>query len=123
MSSTYKEIWDAAYCEEYDGLSSLPTWEVLSESELQTLSKGIKALPSMAIATIKYDNFKRPKCANYCIAVLGNHDYHTWSKESTAAPVLSQLELRLLTSIAIFTKKLFKKLGYKAGFCSVITAS
>jgi len=51
----------------------------------------------MAIATIKYDAFNRPKRAKYRIVVLGNHDYHSWSKASTAAPVMSQLELRLLT--------------------------
>jgi hypothetical protein len=53
MSSSDKDIWDAAYCEEYDGLSSLPTWEVLLEAEYKSLSKDVKALPSMAIATIK----------------------------------------------------------------------
>jgi hypothetical protein len=58
MSVGDKQIWDSAYSEEYDGLSSLPTWEILSEAQFQTLSKGVKALPSMAIATIKYDNFQ-----------------------------------------------------------------
>lgn len=51
-----------------------------------------KALPTMAIATVKYDDHNRPKRAKYCSVVLGNLDYHTWSKKATAAPVLSQLE-------------------------------
>jgi hypothetical protein len=55
----------------------------------------------MAIATIKYDAHNKPKRAKYRLVVLGNLDYHTWSWESTAAPVLSQLELRLLTSLAV----------------------
>jgi hypothetical protein len=105
MSSSDKDIWDAAYCEEYDGLSSLPTWKVLLEAEYKSLSKDVKALPSMAIATIKYDAFNPPKHAKYRIVVLGNHDYHTWSKASTAAPVMLQLELRLLTSLAISHKR------------------
>jgi hypothetical protein len=57
FNSTDKSIWDEAYLEEYEGLSSLPTWEVLTEQQFKTLSKGVKALPSMAIATIKYDSF------------------------------------------------------------------
>jgi len=93
MSSADKIIWDAAYSEEYDGLTSLPTWEVISEEKYFKLSKGKKALPMMAIGTIKYDEHDRPKRAKYCIVVLGNQDYHTWSREDTAAPVLSQLEL------------------------------
>jgi hypothetical protein len=52
---------------------------------------------SMAIATIKFDENNHPKHAKYRLVVLGNLDYHTWSKESTAAPVLSQLELRFVT--------------------------
>jgi hypothetical protein len=40
--------------------------------------------------------------------VLGNLDYHTWSKEATAAPVLSQLELWLLTSMAVYNKRVLK---------------
>jgi hypothetical protein len=103
LSTFDKQTWDDAYSEEFDGLSHLPTWEVLTENEFKQLSNGIKALPSMAIATIKYDAFKRPKRAKFRIVVLGNHDYHTWSREATAAPVLSQMELHLLTALAIFS--------------------
>jgi hypothetical protein len=53
MNDADKNIWDAAYFEEFDGLSSLPTWEILTESQFKSVSKGHKALPSMAIATIK----------------------------------------------------------------------
>jgi len=54
LSSNDKKIWDEAYAEEYDGLASLPTWEVITEEQFKLLSKGRKALPTMAIATIKY---------------------------------------------------------------------
>ncbi len=83
LSSNDKEIWDEAYAEEYDGLASLPTWEVITEEQFKLLSKGRKALPAMAIATIKYDMNNRPKRAKYRVVVLGNLDYHTWSKEAT----------------------------------------
>jgi len=116
MSSGDKLVWDAAYDEEFDGLESLPTWEVWTEDQYKQLSKGRKALPTMAIATIKYDDKNRPKQAKYCIGVLGNLYYHTWSKESTAAPVMSQLELRLLTSLAVFHQKVLKNCDIKQAF-------
>jgi hypothetical protein len=31
MDPDDKVIWDSAYDEEYDGLESLPTWEIISE--------------------------------------------------------------------------------------------
>jgi hypothetical protein len=55
MDPNNKTIWDVAYDEEYDGLESLPTWEVISEDQYKQLSKGKRALPTMAIATIKYN--------------------------------------------------------------------
>jgi hypothetical protein len=102
ISSNDKAIWDAAYCKEYDGLACIPTWEVLTESQFKLLSKGQKSLPSMAISTIKYDANNQPKRAKYHIVVLGNLDCHKWCKESTAAPVMSQLELCLMTSLAVY---------------------
>jgi len=97
-----REIWNAAYDEEFDGLEALPTWEVITEAEYKRLNKGKRALPTMAIATIKFDENNRPKRAKYRLVVLGNHDPHTWSKDEIAAPVMSQLELRLLTSLAVY---------------------
>ncbi len=48
--------------------------------------------------------------------VLGNHDYHTWSKDATTAPVMSQLELRLLTSLAVYHKRVLKNCDVKQAF-------
>jgi len=71
----------------------------------------------LAIATIKYEANKKLKRAKYCIVVLGNLDYyHQWSKESTAAPVMYQLELRLLTSLAVFHKHTLKNCDVKQVF-------
>jgi hypothetical protein len=70
----------------------------------------------MAIATIKYDEHNKPKRAKYRLVVLGNLDYHTWSKEDTAAPALSQLELRLLTSIAVLHRRALKNCDVKQAF-------
>jgi hypothetical protein len=116
MNSNDRRIWDAAYDEEYDSLESLPTWEVVSEAEFRQFSKSQRALPTMAIATIKYDANSHPKHAKYRLVVLGNLDYHTWSKEATAAPVMSQLELRLLTSLAIYHHRVLKNCDVKQAF-------
>jgi len=116
MSTADKAIWDSAYDEKYDGLNDLPTWEVLTESQFCSLSKGVKALPLMAIATIKCDANNHPKRAKYRIVVLGNLDYHNWSKESTAAPVMSQLELCLLTSLATYHRHVLKNCDVKQAF-------
>jgi hypothetical protein len=67
MSSNDKCIWGATYDEEFDNLTSLPTWEVITEEQFRRLSKGMKALPTMAIATIKCDEHNRPKHAKYQI--------------------------------------------------------
>jgi len=116
MSSSDKFIWDSAYSEEYDGLTSIPTWEVLTEHQFKQLSKGCKPLPSMAISTIKYDEHNCPKRAKYRIVVLGNLDYHNWSRESTAAPVMSQLELHLLAALAVYQKRKLKNCDIKQAF-------
>jgi len=52
----------------------------------------------------------------YRLVVLGNLDYHTWSKEDTAAPVLSQLELHLLTSFTFHHKRVLKNCDVKQAF-------
>ncbi len=72
LEPTDKHIWDAAYNEEFDSLVSLPSWEIITETQFRQLSKGLKALPTMAIATIKYDEYNHPKCAKYRIVALGN---------------------------------------------------
>jgi len=111
-----KVIWDNAYNKEYDSLASIPTWEVLSESQFKLLSKGAKPLPSMVISTIKYDDHNGPKCAKYRIVILGNLDYHQWSSQSTAALVMSQLELHLLISLPVFNKCTLKNCDVKQAF-------
>ncbi len=47
MDINDKIIWDVRYDEEYDGLVSLPIWEVISEAEYCQLSKEVKVkIPS-----------------------------------------------------------------------------
>jgi hypothetical protein len=37
-----KLVWDSAYDEEFDGLVSLPSWEIITEAQYKQLSKGLK---------------------------------------------------------------------------------
>jgi len=117
-----KSIWNAAYDEEYDGFSSLPTWDVLTEDQFKKMSKGMKPLPTMAIATIKYDEHNCPEQAKYHLVVFGNHDPRQWSKEATTAPVMSQLELRILTSL-VFNHRVLKNCDIKQAFVQYLLPS
>lgn len=65
----------------------------------------------------------KPKRVKYHIVILGNLDYHQWSKSSTAAPVMSQLELRLLTSLAISHKRTLKNCDVKQAFVQLTLPS
>jgi hypothetical protein len=89
---------------------------LLLKISIKKIKDRCKAIPSMAIAVIKYDEHNRPKRAKYRILVLGNLDYHHWSIESTYAPVLSQLELCLLTSLAVHHKQVLKNTDVKQAF-------
>jgi hypothetical protein len=48
--------------------------------------------------------------------VSGNHDNYIWSKEATVAPVMSQLELHLLTALAVYHKQILKNCDVKQAF-------
>jgi hypothetical protein len=111
LTDNDKALWDASYAEEYNGLRDLGTWSVITEKEYRDLLPVVgRALPSMAISTIKYDGDGNPDRCKYRIVVLGNLDPNDWSKSECFAPVLSQMELRLLLSIAT-AKKCVPKTG------------
>ena len=102
LSSSDRKMWDGAYSEEYMGLKNLPAWITITEKDyLANKHKYGTLLSTMAISTIKYDELGRPKRAKYRIVALGNLDSHDWSKSDCFAPVMSLMELRLLTSIAV----------------------
>ena len=54
----------------------------------------------MAIFTIKHDKFSELHHAKYRIVILGNLELHHWHKHECFAPILSQFEFRLLSSLA-----------------------
>ena len=67
--------------------------------------------------SIKKDRKGQPTRAKYQIVVLGNLDPNNWSKQDCFAPVLSQLELRLLISIAVKKKCIPKSGDITQTFC------
>jgi len=71
----------------------------------------------MAISTVKYDERGSSKRAKYRIVVLGNLDPHLWSKSDCFAPVMSMMEVRLLTAMAIHFCKTLKSGDSKQAFC------
>jgi dUTPase len=113
-----KSTWDAAYMSEYNGLVDIQTWETITEAQYQSMKhlyQGI--MPTMAISTIKYDGAGNPVRAKYRIVALGNLDPHQWTKSDCFAPVLSQLELRFLTALAVRKKCIPKTGDVTQAFC------
>ena len=97
---------------------NLDTWEVITEDEYKALLPLCgKALPTMAISTIKKDGDGNPDRAKYRIVALGNLDPHNWTKSDCFAPVLSQSDLRLLTAIATRNGRKVKSYDISQAFC------
>ena len=93
---------DKAYAEEYNGLINLDVFDFITEKEYNNLKHVLgQTLPSMAISTIKHDENGHPIRAKYRIVALGNLDHHQWHKSDVFAPVLGQMELRLLVAEAV----------------------
>lgn len=97
-----KLLWDQAYIEGYYGLyTHSTTWEYITETEYRALRPIVAiALPTYDISiTIKDENGKLVR-AKYRIVILGNIDPHDLSKSEFFAPVMSQIELNLMISLA-----------------------
>lgn len=119
LSETDQGIWDAAYAEEYYGfLKNLPAWSSITERQYQmNKEKYGPTLPTMALSTIKYDENGLPKRAKYRIVALGNLDPHLWSKTDCYAPVMSLMELRFITALAVRRNRTLKSGDVKQAFC------
>ena len=114
-----KIIWDKSYQEEYRGLESLDTWEVIDAQQCEYLQKHNKAqvLPTMTVSVIKKDKNGNPERAKYRIVVLGNLDTYAWDKHDCFAPVLAQHDLRLLIHMAVELKCIPKSGDVSQAFC------
>ena len=114
-----QRIWDESYAEEYNGLQSLDTWEVVTEDQYKLLKKTTNArlLPTMALSVIKRDGNGNPHRAKYRIVVLGNMDPYGWQKHECFAPVLAQYELRVLLHLAVEKGCIPKQGDVSQAFC------
>ena len=113
-----KATWDASYAQEYQGLVDIDTWETISEEEYNNCKHILgKLMPTMAIAVIKRDENGNPIHAKYRIVALGNLDPHNWTKDDCFAPVLSQMELRLILALAVRSKRQLKSGDIVQAFC------
>jgi hypothetical protein len=110
-------IWDESYNEEYDGLTKLDTFKVLTKAQYDALPNRPKAIPMMCVLTVKVDKWHRPVRAKAHIAVLGNLEDRAWTKADCYAPVLRQDSLRLLISIAVQVGCVAKQGDCKHAFC------
>jgi len=113
-----RHIWRDSYQEEYDGLISNNTFEVLSEEEYLALCRrhGTKAIPSMCVFTVKKDSSGRPLRAKSRIVVLGNKDPTQWTKADCYAPVASIPVVRLFTALAVSKRCTLKQGDCKNAF-------
>jgi hypothetical protein len=112
-----KAVWLDSYREEYDGLMSNSTFDVISEEEFHCLQKryGIRAIPSMCIFTVKHHNGV-PTRAKSCIVVLGNLEQMSWSKTDCFSPVVSIPMICLLTALAVHNGRTLKQADCKFAF-------
>eukprot|EP00957_Ditylum_brightwellii_P173438 13205201-Ditylum_brightwellii.AAC.1 len=118
LNKNDKRIWDKSYKSEYYGLEKLNTWSIISKREYQVMRHITgPAQPTMAILCVKYDPDGNQVRAMYRIVALGNLDTNPWSKANCFTPVLSQMELRLLLSIAVKNKVIPQIGDVSQAFC------
>ena len=107
------------YEEEYCGLhNNTKICTYILEEEYQQLNPAVgNSLPKISLATIKTDANSKPQRAKYRICVLGNLDPTNWSRNEVFAPVLSQIRIRLLITIAVQKIYKLKEGDFKQEFC------
>ncbi len=114
-----KGVWRQSYDEEYDGLSGQNTYKIIGEEKYQELvkEKGIQAIPSMCVLTIKKNEDGNPIRSKSRIVVLGNLEQRVWEKKDKYAPVIGQASTRLLVSLAVKKGRSLKQGDCKNAFC------
>jgi hypothetical protein len=112
-----KSIWFESYQEEYEGLISNDTFDIISEAEYQRLKQlhGVHAIPSMCTFVIKHNNGV-PIRAKSRIVVLGNLEQRSWTKAACFSPVISIPMIRLLTAMAVQRGRTLKQADCKFAF-------
>jgi hypothetical protein len=114
-------IWLESYKEEYDGLVSNDTFEIINDQEYKALclQHNIKAIPSMCTFTVKKTNGV-PTRAKSRIVVLGTFDDRPWTKSDCFSPVVPIPVVRLLTALAVHNKRILKQGDCKFAFIQAL---
>jgi hypothetical protein len=112
-----KDIWAASYKEEYDGLISNHTFDIIPEEEYQKLkcNHGVHAISSMCTFVVKHTNGV-PARAKSCIMVLGNLEQRSWTKADCFTPVISIPMIWFLTALAVQNGRTLKQADCKFAF-------
>jgi hypothetical protein len=75
-----RKVWlEELYEEEYKGLVSMDTMEILTTSQYRNLQNAPKAIPTMCVLTVKAERNNRPVRAKSRIVVLGNLEEREWT--------------------------------------------
>ena len=108
-------VWTESYREEYEGITSNSTFDVISEDDYVAHCRrtGTKAIPSMVVFTVKHDSSGRPVREKSRIAVLGNKDPTQLTKADCYAPVASITVVRFFTAFAVSKQCTLKQGGVK----------
>jgi len=112
-----RAIWNASYKEEYDGLMTNDTFDIISEEEYQRLkhAHGVRAILSMCTFVVKHTNGV-PTRAKSRIVVLGNLEQRPWTKADCFSPVISIPMIRFLTALAVQHGRTLKQADCKFTF-------
>ena len=83
-------------------------------------SPSTKVLPIMTVFTINFEQDGMPLRAKYQIFSLGNLETTDWPKSDVYAPVMSLLELHLLTALAVCNHCVIKSGDVKQAFVQAL---
>ena len=93
--------WMDSYTEEYEGLKSQDTYNVIDQATVDKL--GVTPIPTMNILNIKPDSQGNPLRAKSRTVVLGNEEERCWEKSDVYAPVISKAGARSFVANGIAT--------------------
>lgn len=103
-----------SYKEEYDGILSNDTFDIIDEDEYHHLCHhhNIKVIPLMCTFTVKKTDGV-PTRAKSRTVILGNFDPRPWSKSDCFSSVVSIPMVHLLTALAVHDHCTVKQGGCK----------
>ena len=111
------DIWISSYTEEYDTI--MANIQIMNKTEFHEWRKknpDKPILPTVCPLTVKIDMDGNPLRAKSRICVMGNYEPRIWSKGEKYSPVISQMAVRFLISLAIRNGTVLKQGDFKNAF-------